>query len=117
MQEVKIIAAAPPPGQHRMRCDQREDIVGRWGTPAFKWHFVVPDGEYAGAVVSKTTGTEVKLGESLAEFLAEVSGQKLEPGSVIDIDEPLGRLFDVLIAVRNGSSGTFIHKVSPVNDE
>lgn len=95
---------APPLGKYHMRLVAREDIVGRWDSPAFRWVFQVEGTEHQGTQISKTTGTELKDGESLAKLICSLHGKQFEIGAAIDIDELVGRLY--LVTVGTTKSGT-----------
>ena len=114
---VKILPPTPPAGVHRMRLVGRDEIIGRYQTPAFKWTFQVESGDHSGEQATKTTGLEVRMGESLHELLAELLGREMQVGSNVDLDEPMGKLFDVLLSTRSGSSsGVMIRKVTPASE-
>ncbi len=116
--KVTILPATPPPGIHQMRLVGRDEVVGKYQTPAIKWTFQVHGGQHDGKQATKTTGFEARSGESLCEFLAELLGQDLQAGGTVDLDDFVGDLFDVVLATRNGSSaGVVIRKVSPVAGE
>lgn len=114
MLKLQVLAPAPPPGLHRMRLLSRKQIEGKWGKPAFQWLLHVVSGEHEGTQIVRTTATELKLGESLGDFFSEITGVPLSVGSTVDLDEPLGRLFDVLV-VQGEGNGVVIRKLTPVD--
>jgi hypothetical protein len=95
---------APPPGKYHMRLIAREDIVGRWDSPAYRWVFQVEGIEHHGSQISRTTGTELKQQESLAKLICSLYGKQFEIGALIDLDELLGRLFLVTIGTTKSGS-------------
>lgn len=95
---------APPCGKYHMRLIVREDIIGRWDSPAYRWVFQVEGTEHHGSQISKTTGTELKQEESLAKLICSLNGKQYEIGAAIDIDELVGRLY--LVSVGTTKSGS-----------
>lgn len=116
--KITVLAPTPPPGIHRMRLVSRVEIVGKYQTPAFKWTFQVEGSQRDGKQATKTTGVEVRSGDSLCDFLAGLFGHEMQIGDTIDLDDPVGELFNVVLTARNGSSaGVVVRKVTPVASE
>lgn len=109
--KVSVLPASAPAGVHTMQLVTRDEVIGRWDKPAYRWSFQVQDGKFAGQQATRLTGTELRLGESLADFLGEI-GMACEVGTDVDLDEPLGRVFTLVLTTGNGS-GTRIAKIAP----
>lgn len=109
--KMSVLPASAPAGVHEMQLISRDEVTGRWDKPAYKWTFQVKDGKFDGQQATRLTGTELRLGESLAEFLGEV-GLVCEVGANVDLDDPLGRLFTLVLTAGNGN-GTRIAKITP----
>jgi len=113
-----ILPETPPAGNFSMRLTTREEILGRFQKPAYKWTFQVEDGDHKGKQITKITGIEARRGESLCNFLSELQGRELTPGESVDIDDFIGKLYDVTLTSRqNDSSSVVIHKVAPAVEE
>lgn len=113
--KISIRPPKPPAGLHQMRLNGLREVDGQFGL-AYRWDFSVEEGEYKGMEVSKMTGRSPCKGESLANFLAELSGQDLESGKDVDTDKLLGQLFEVVLIERDGQTVS-ISSVSPVQQE
>lgn len=111
--KIRVLPPSPPAGLHRMRLNDRQEINGRWDKPALRWTFEVSEGEHLGKQVTRITSTELRADGSLGEFLSELRGEELTVGTVIDVDDLLGRSFDVLLAAGD-NGGVMIRKITPV---
>ncbi|MCB0325848.1 MAG: hypothetical protein KDD69_19855 [Bdellovibrionales bacterium] len=111
--KAQVLPPSPPAGLHRMRLIGNEEVDGKWDKRALRWLFAVEGGEHDGKQIARTTATEIKLNESLGEFISELLGKELMVGSTVDLDEPIGKLFDVLV-VQGTGNGVVIRKVTPV---
>lgn len=65
--------------------------------------------------LSKITGTQLRIGESLHKFLEQLSGSPIEKGDTITLDEFVGRKYEVVVA-HNRTGGVAIECVKPLSE-
>lgn len=110
--KVTVLPPIAAAGTHKMRLDRRATVEGQFNKPAICWAFVGDGGSAAGHEVTKLTGTTLRIGESLADFLTQV-GVDVAVGGQVDIDEPIGGSFEVSIAARKDGS-VYIARITPI---
>jgi hypothetical protein len=77
---------------------------------AIEFRFDGPNGE-----LSKITGTQLRIGESLHELAEQLSGAPIQKGDTIDLGEFVGRKYEVTVG-QNRTGGVAIECVKPISE-
>jgi hypothetical protein len=103
--EMKLIVRneSPPEGCHTMALYEVEEGVGKWNNPTYVFHFrVTEEGCYHGCEISHTTGTSLKVGNALHNFLGQLFGRELAVAEEIDLTQLIGETYHVEVKERSG---------------
>jgi len=114
-----FVMAAPlaSPGSKLGALRQIEAIDGLFGKPAYRWVWEVLDGEEAGREVAKTTGTELRRGNSFGNLVEQLFDREIAPGESVDISKLIDQPYDLLLVAGRDGSGAVLQSVKPASTD
>jgi len=104
--EIAIEAGILPAGRHQCQLADIETVEGKFGKPAFRFHFESVSGPHAGRRISTLTGVRALEGNTLCQLLKSL-GVATNVGSTIRADELIGNHYDVIVENAVGGGTQF----------
>jgi hypothetical protein len=103
---------APTVGKHAAVLRSIDQGHGDFGSVNV-FHFDVVEGECEGCTISKKTGIELKLGESLARFVSQLLGREIKRHERIDLESLVEQRYVVSVVPQGTGVGSPLEPGEP----
>jgi hypothetical protein len=101
---LTVSNGGPPPGHYLAKFTGIESVTHEEYGPGVKWKWEILQGEHAGKMAARTTGTAASVKNACGKMLAGVLGRELKQGEQVDLDQLVGREFLIVVAPTEGGS-------------
>src|SRR4051812_48117763 len=102
-----------PQGFYRAKFLGVEDVNNDMYGPGLKWSFEITDGAYRGKTPNRTTGLDPSTKSQCGKMLAALAGGSLLVGSEVNIDQYVGRYYEIVVEANSTGKGTRIGSILP----
>lgn len=106
-----------PPGLYRAKfLGAKADTHPEYGA-GLKWEFEVVDGPSAGKVIGRTTSPAPTLKNGCGKMLQMLTGGTAALHQEFDLDQYVGRVFQVMVETNSTGTGTRVGSVMPTTGQ